>query len=112
MTKLFFSYTSVSLQNAVPTSLPPGLKVIEKIISPEEERRMLESIDWKGDEDTQNGGYNYRNPDILYFYAGFFLQFRVTGSLHLGKCIVRNYSVFVLSILEIGSYPASYKLLG
>lgn len=30
--------------------------VIEKIISPEEERRMLESIDWKGDEDTQNGG--------------------------------------------------------
>lgn len=39
--------------------------VIEKIVSPEEEKRLLESIDWKGDEDTQNGGYNYRNPDIL-----------------------------------------------
>lgn len=60
------------MQNAVPASLPPGLMVIEKIISPEEERRMLESIDWKADEDTQNGGYNYRNPDILYFHAGFF----------------------------------------
>ncbi|XP_064297336.1 alkylated DNA repair protein alkB homolog 8 isoform X2 [Phalacrocorax carbo] len=42
-------------QNAVPTSLPPGLMIIEKIISPEEERRMLESIDWIGYEDTQNG---------------------------------------------------------
>lgn len=87
--------------------------VIEKIISPEEERRMLESIDWKGDEDTQNGGLNYRNPDILYFYIVFFsLQFQVTGSLHLGKCIVRNDSVLVLSILEIGSYTASEQLLG
>lgn len=86
------------MQNAVPASLPPGLMVIEKIISPEEERRMLESIDWKADEDTQNGGYNYRNPDILYFHAGFFLQFQVVGSLHLGKCIFRNDSVVALSI--------------
>ncbi|KAM9247629.1 tRNA (carboxymethyluridine(34)-5-O)-methyltransferase ALKBH8 isoform 3-T5 [Leptosomus discolor] len=42
-------------QNAFPTSLPPGLMVIEKIVSPEEERKMLESIDWIGDEDTRNG---------------------------------------------------------
>lgn len=73
---------------------------------------MLESIDWKGDEDTQNGGYSYRNPDILYFQAAFFLQFQVTGSLHLAKCIVRNDSVFVLSILEIGSQTANDKLFG
>ncbi|XP_026646498.2 tRNA (carboxymethyluridine(34)-5-O)-methyltransferase ALKBH8 isoform X2 [Zonotrichia albicollis] len=52
----------VSLQNTVPTSLPPGLMVIEKIISPEEERRMLESIDWKADEDTQNGLPEICNP--------------------------------------------------
>lgn len=51
--------------------------VIEKIISPEEERRMLESIDWKGNEDTQNGGHNYRNPDILCFYAVFPYSFRL-----------------------------------
>ncbi|NWX17173.1 ALKB8 protein, partial [Aegotheles bennettii] len=56
-------------QNAVPTSLPPGLMVIEKIISPEEEKRMLECIDWMGDEDTQNGGQNHRNPDFPYFYG-------------------------------------------
>lgn len=43
--------------------------VIENIISPEEERRMLESIDWVGDEDTQNGGQNHRNADIPYFHA-------------------------------------------
>lgn len=42
----------------------------------------------------------------------FSLQFQVMGSLHLGKCIVRNYSVFVLSILEIGSYTAGDQLLG
>lgn len=46
--------------------------VVEKIISPEEERMMLESIDWIGDEDTQNGGQNHRNPDLLSFYAVFF----------------------------------------
>lgn len=45
--------------------------VVEKIISPEEERMMLESIDWIGDEDTQNGGQNHRNPDLS-FYAVFF----------------------------------------
>lgn len=45
--------------------------VIEKIISPEEERRILESIDWIGGEDTQNGGQNHRNPGFLYFHAVF-----------------------------------------
>jgi len=49
--------------------------VIEKIISPEEERRMLESIDWIGEEDTRNGGQNDRNPDLPYFYAVFSYSF-------------------------------------
>lgn len=49
--------------------------VIEKIISSEEERRMLESIDWIGDEDTQNGGQNHRNPDLPYPYAVFSYSF-------------------------------------
>ena len=51
--------------------------VIEKIISPEEERRMLESIDWIGDEDTQNGRQNHRNPDLPYF-----MQFFPTVSVY------------------------------
>ncbi|XP_041270632.1 alkylated DNA repair protein alkB homolog 8 [Onychostruthus taczanowskii] len=57
----------VSLQKAVPTSLPPGLMVIEKIISPEEERRMLESIDWKGDEDTQNAQKTLKHRRVKHF---------------------------------------------
>ncbi|KFO72904.1 Alkylated DNA repair protein alkB 8, partial [Cuculus canorus] len=54
-------------QNAVPTSLPPGLMVIEKIISPEEERRMLESIDWIGDEDTQNAEKTLKHRRVKHF---------------------------------------------
>ncbi|XP_050189576.1 alkylated DNA repair protein alkB homolog 8 isoform X2 [Myiozetetes cayanensis] len=57
----------VSLQNAVPTSLPPGLTVIEKIISPEEERRMLESIEWIGDEDTQSAQKNLKHRRVKHF---------------------------------------------
>ncbi|KAK4829610.1 hypothetical protein QYF61_005710 [Mycteria americana] len=54
-------------QNAIPTSLPPGLMVIEKIISPEEERRMLESIDWIGDEDTQNAQKTLKHRRVKHF---------------------------------------------
>ncbi|XP_063005024.1 alkylated DNA repair protein alkB homolog 8 isoform X2 [Melospiza melodia melodia] len=57
----------VSLQNAVPTSLPPGLVVIENIISPEEERRMLESVDWKADEDTQNAQKTLKHRRVKHF---------------------------------------------
>ncbi|RMC07338.1 hypothetical protein DUI87_16797 [Hirundo rustica rustica] len=57
----------VSLQNAVPASLPPGLMIIEKIVSPEEERRMLESIDWKGDEDTQNAQKTLKHRRVKHF---------------------------------------------
>ncbi|KAK2519052.1 Alkbh8 [Columba guinea] len=57
----------VFCKNAVPTSLPPGLMVIENIISPEEERRMLESIDWVGDEDTQNAQQTLRHRRVKHF---------------------------------------------
>lgn len=63
---LFFHTTLVFWQNVLPTSLPPGLMVIEKVISPEEERRMLGSIDWTGDEDAQNGEQSHRNADFPY----------------------------------------------
>ncbi|CAM9588239.1 unnamed protein product [Bubo scandiacus] len=54
-------------QNAAPTSLPPGLMVIEKIISPEEERRMLESIDWTADEDIQNAQKTLKHRRVKHF---------------------------------------------
>ncbi|OXB62866.1 hypothetical protein ASZ78_015410 [Callipepla squamata] len=52
---------------SVPTSLPPDLKVIENIISPEEEREMLESIDWRGDEDTQNAQKTLKHRRVKHF---------------------------------------------
>uniref|UniRef100_A0A8B9E4Y9 tRNA (carboxymethyluridine(34)-5-O)-methyltransferase ALKBH8 n=1 Tax=Anser cygnoides TaxID=8845 RepID=A0A8B9E4Y9_ANSCY len=57
----------VFLKNAVPTNLPPGLVVIEKVVSPEEERRMLESIDWMGDEDAQNAQKTLRHRNVKHF---------------------------------------------
>ncbi|XP_068000927.1 alkylated DNA repair protein alkB homolog 8 isoform X2 [Melanerpes formicivorus] len=54
-------------QDAVPTNLPPGLMVIEKIISPEEERRMLESVDWTGNEDTQNAQKTLKHRRVKHF---------------------------------------------
>ncbi|NXN93948.1 ALKB8 protein, partial [Rhinopomastus cyanomelas] len=57
----------VSWQNPVPASLPPGLTVIEKIISLEEERSMLESIDWLGDEDPQNVQKTLKHRRVKHF---------------------------------------------
>uniref|UniRef100_A0A8C3M4W7 tRNA (carboxymethyluridine(34)-5-O)-methyltransferase ALKBH8 n=1 Tax=Chrysolophus pictus TaxID=9089 RepID=A0A8C3M4W7_CHRPC len=57
----------VCWKNSVPTSLPPDLKVIENIISPEEERKMLESIDWKGDENTQNAQKTLKHRRVKHF---------------------------------------------
>ncbi|KAM6291258.1 tRNA (carboxymethyluridine(34)-5-O)-methyltransferase ALKBH8 isoform 2-T2 [Porphyrio hochstetteri] len=57
----------VFLQSAAPTSLPPGLAVIENIISSEEERRMLQSIDWIGDEDPQNAQKTLKHRRVKHF---------------------------------------------
>ncbi|XP_031462038.1 alkylated DNA repair protein alkB homolog 8 [Phasianus colchicus] len=57
----------VCWKNSVPTSLPPDLKVIENIISPEEERKMLESIDWRGDENAQNAQKTLKHRRVKHF---------------------------------------------
>ncbi|XP_021236173.1 alkylated DNA repair protein alkB homolog 8 isoform X1 [Numida meleagris] len=54
-------------KDSVPASLPPDLKVIENIISPEEERNMLESIDWKRDENTQNAQKTLKHRRVKHF---------------------------------------------
>ena len=35
-------------------ALPPGLKVIEEIISSEDEKMLLESVNWTEDTENQN----------------------------------------------------------
>ncbi|XP_010222821.1 PREDICTED: alkylated DNA repair protein alkB homolog 8 [Tinamus guttatus] len=54
-------------KNVVPTSLPPGLTVVENIISPEEERRMLEIIDWREDKDTQKTQKTLKHRRVKHF---------------------------------------------
>lgn len=36
-------------------ALPPGLMVVEEIISSEDEKMLLESVNWAEDIDDQNG---------------------------------------------------------
>ncbi|XP_038243390.2 alkylated DNA repair protein alkB homolog 8 isoform X5 [Dermochelys coriacea] len=45
----------VQWEDIIPISLPPGLVMIEELVSPEEEQKMLESIDWTENEVNQNG---------------------------------------------------------
>lgn len=40
-------------------ALPPGLMVVEEIISSEDEKMLLESINWTEDTDNQNGKQNF-----------------------------------------------------
>ncbi|XP_053167471.1 alkylated DNA repair protein alkB homolog 8 isoform X2 [Hemicordylus capensis] len=53
---LYLSFVGkVSWEDMAPTALPPGLRVIEELVSPEEERELLESINWTEDEVISNG---------------------------------------------------------
>ena len=102
-----FPCTAVFWKNSVPTSLPPDLKVIENIISPEEERKMLESIDWRGDENTQTGAQNQRNSDLPYFYP-------VSGYRNFAcslMCCLKTSCIFSLYFRN-GSYIACDELVG
>ncbi|XP_015276374.1 PREDICTED: alkylated DNA repair protein alkB homolog 8 [Gekko japonicus] len=50
-----------------PTALPPGLRVIEDLVSPEEERRLLESIDWTEDEVIPNAQKSLKHRRVKHF---------------------------------------------
>uniref|UniRef100_A0A8D0HFE2 tRNA (carboxymethyluridine(34)-5-O)-methyltransferase ALKBH8 n=1 Tax=Sphenodon punctatus TaxID=8508 RepID=A0A8D0HFE2_SPHPU len=56
----------VPWEHMMPTTLPPGLMVVEELVSPEEEGRLLESIDWTGAQKSlkhrrvKHFGYEFR----------------------------------------------------
>ncbi|KAL8191045.1 UNVERIFIED_CONTAM: Alkylated DNA repair protein alkB 8 [Gekko kuhli] len=50
-----------------PTALPPGLRVIEDLVSPEEERQLLESIDWSEDEVIPNARKSLKHRRVKHF---------------------------------------------
>ncbi|KAM8820382.1 tRNA (carboxymethyluridine(34)-5-O)-methyltransferase ALKBH8 [Eudromia elegans] len=54
-------------KNVVPPSLPPGLTVVENVISPEEERKMMQSIDWIEDEDTRKTLKTLKHRRVKHF---------------------------------------------
>ncbi|XP_015685470.1 alkylated DNA repair protein alkB homolog 8 [Protobothrops mucrosquamatus] len=48
---LYFNYVEkVPWEEMSPPALPPGLRVIEELVSPEEEKMLLENINWTEDE--------------------------------------------------------------
>ncbi|KAJ7320144.1 hypothetical protein JRQ81_019655 [Phrynocephalus forsythii] len=48
---LYLNFVEKVPQEDMPSpALPPGLNIIEDLVSPEEERQLLESIDWAEDE--------------------------------------------------------------
>lgn len=51
----FFFILLVPWEDMTPTALPPGLKILEELVLPEEEKELLESIDWAEDEVTSAG---------------------------------------------------------
>ncbi|XP_012629167.2 tRNA (carboxymethyluridine(34)-5-O)-methyltransferase ALKBH8 isoform X1 [Microcebus murinus] len=50
-----------------PQALPPGLTVIEEIISSEDEKMLLESVDWTEDTDNQNFQKSLKHRRVKHF---------------------------------------------
>ncbi|XP_021565719.1 alkylated DNA repair protein alkB homolog 8 isoform X2 [Carlito syrichta] len=50
-----------------PQVLPPGLMVIEEIISSEDEKVLLESVDWTEDTDDQNSQKSLKHRRVKHF---------------------------------------------
>ncbi|NP_001365062.1 tRNA (carboxymethyluridine(34)-5-O)-methyltransferase ALKBH8 isoform 3 [Homo sapiens] len=50
-----------------PQALPPGLMVVEEIISSEEEKMLLESVDWTEDTDNQNSQKSLKHRRVKHF---------------------------------------------
>ncbi|XP_055278919.1 alkylated DNA repair protein alkB homolog 8 isoform X1 [Moschus berezovskii] len=48
-------------------TLPPGLKVIEEIISPEDEKMLLKSVNWTEDTDNQNFQKSLKHRRVKHF---------------------------------------------
>nr|XP_056714571.1 alkylated DNA repair protein alkB homolog 8 [Euleptes europaea] len=57
----------VSWEVTTPAALPPGLRVIEDLVSPEEERQLLESIDWTEDEVIPNAQKSLKHRRVKHF---------------------------------------------
>ncbi|KAM7179098.1 tRNA (carboxymethyluridine(34)-5-O)-methyltransferase ALKBH8 isoform 4-T4 [Macrochelys suwanniensis] len=57
----------VHWEDIIPLSLPPGLMMVEELVSPEEEQKMLESIDWTENEVIQNAQKSLKHRRVKHF---------------------------------------------
>ncbi|XP_061484662.1 alkylated DNA repair protein alkB homolog 8 isoform X2 [Rhineura floridana] len=65
---LYFNFVEkVPWEDMMPTALPPGLKIIEDLVSPEEERQLLESIDWAEDESIPTAQQSLKHRRVKHF---------------------------------------------
>ncbi|XP_042316311.1 alkylated DNA repair protein alkB homolog 8 isoform X2 [Sceloporus undulatus] len=65
---LYFSFVEkVPWEDMTPATLPPGLRVIEELVSPEEEGQLLENIDWEEDEVISNAQKSLKHRRVKHF---------------------------------------------
>ncbi|XP_021526484.2 alkylated DNA repair protein alkB homolog 8 [Aotus nancymaae] len=57
-----------------PQALPPGLMVVEEIISSEDEKMLLESVDWTEDTDDQNSQKSLKHRRVKHFGYEFYYE--------------------------------------
>lgn len=55
MNAFIFPMLLVPWEEMSPSVLPPGLRVVEELVSPEEEKTLLENINWTEDEVIPHG---------------------------------------------------------
>nr|XP_028582029.1 alkylated DNA repair protein alkB homolog 8 isoform X2 [Podarcis muralis] len=65
---LYFNFVEkVPWEDMTPTALPPGLKILEELVLPEEEKELLESIDWAEDEVTSAAQKSLKHRRVKHF---------------------------------------------
>ncbi|XP_003219355.1 alkylated DNA repair protein alkB homolog 8 isoform X1 [Anolis carolinensis] len=65
---LYFNFVEkVPWEDMTPSTLPPGLRVIEEVVSPEEEGQLLECIDWGKDEVIPNAQKSLKHRRVKHF---------------------------------------------
>nr|XP_025040613.1 alkylated DNA repair protein alkB homolog 8 [Pelodiscus sinensis] len=57
----------VHWEDSLPISLPPGLMMIEELVSLEEEQKILENIDWTENEVIQNAQKSLKHRRVKHF---------------------------------------------
>ncbi|XP_044298162.1 alkylated DNA repair protein alkB homolog 8 isoform X2 [Varanus komodoensis] len=65
---LYFNFVEkVPWEDVTPVTLPPGLMVVEELVSPEEEKQLLDSIDWEEDEVISNAQKSLKHRRVKHF---------------------------------------------